>query len=213
MPEHAVPACAIIGIVRYPSRTHSTNLRWGGAAAVLAGLSYGAAGYLHEPGVSGHLSVFLSVLSFATPALLLGGLLGLRSLPSAQGSLARATGFVLGCVGATLGLIREIGLEQVPLGLTTMGLWWWAPFFGGLTLMGLSAFSARAGAPRFLGVLVLLSGAFGWVSLLSDPDFPGVLMPARPVHVAFAASFCLSCMVWGWMLWRAGREDLARSTY
>jgi hypothetical protein len=57
-------------------------------------------------------------------------------------------------------------------------------------------------ASRVLGVLVLASGPLGWVSLLTDPAFSGVLMPARPVHVAFAALFCLSCLAWGVALFR-----------
>jgi hypothetical protein len=47
---------------------------------------------------------------------------------------------------------------------------------------------------------VLASGTLGLVSMLTDPAFSGVLVPMRPVHVAFAALFCLSCMVWGWAL-------------
>jgi hypothetical protein len=50
------------------------------------------------------------------------------------------------------------------------------------------------------GALALISGALGWVSLLTDPAFSGVLLPMRPVHVAFAAVFCLSSVAWGSML-------------
>ena len=54
-----------------------------------------------------------------------------------------------------------------------------------------------------LGVVpVLASGALGWVSLLTDPASSEVLVPARPVHVAFAALFCLSCVAWGATLFR-----------
>jgi len=59
-------------------------------------------------------------------------------------------------------------------------------------------------ASRLLGALVFASGAFGWVSLLTDPAFSGVLVPTRPVHVAFAALFCLSCLAWGVTLFREG---------
>jgi hypothetical protein len=64
----------------------------------------------------------------------------------------------------------------------------------GLTLMGLAA-SLKEGL-RALGALVLISGALGWVSLLTDPAFSGVLVPMCPVHVAFAAVFCLSSAAW-----------------
>jgi hypothetical protein len=71
-------------------------------------------------------------------------------------------------------------------------------FVAGLTLMGLVA-SLRGGL-RLLGAVVSISGALGWVSLLTDPAFSGVLVPMRPVHVAFAAAFCLSWVVWGAVL-------------
>jgi hypothetical protein len=69
-----------------------------------------------------------------------------------------------------------------------------------LTAVGLDMVFVEA--PRVLGVLVLASGALGWVSLLTDPAFSGVLVPTRPVHVAFAALFCLSCIAWGMVLFR-----------
>ena len=54
---------------------------------------------------------------------------------------------------------------------------------------------------------MLASGMLGWVSLLTDPAFPGVLVPMRPVHVAFAAAFCLSCVLWEGILF-AGTNRL-----
>jgi hypothetical protein len=65
-------------------------------------------------------------------------------------------------------------------------------------LMGLTALLEEG--LRLLGAVVLISGALGWVSLLTDPAFSGVLAPMRPVHVAFAAVFCLSFVAWGLML-------------
>ena len=96
---------------------------------------------------------------------------------------------MLGCFGAVLGIIAALGLEGI-------GHWWWAPLFAGLVLSGSAALLPEE-APRRLGALVLASGLLGWVSLLTDQAFPGVLVPARPVHVAFAAAFCLSCVLWG----------------
>jgi hypothetical protein len=55
---------------------------------------------------------------------------------------------------------------------------------------------------RLLGVLVFASGVLGWVSLLTDPAFSGVLVTTRPIHVAFAVMFCLSCLAWGVALFR-----------
>jgi hypothetical protein len=78
----------------------------GGTAAVLAGLCYGAAGYLDRPGISGYTITLVSVLMVAVPALFLGGLMGLRTriLLAAQKSLASGAGFVLGCFGAVDGV-------------------------------------------------------------------------------------------------------------
>jgi hypothetical protein len=42
--------------------------------------------------------------------------------------------------------------------------------------------------------------------LLTDSAFPGVLLPARPVHVAFAAVFCMSAVVWGGVLFLGPRS-------
>ena len=46
----------------------------------------------------------------------------------------------MGCLGTLLGVIDALGWERtfflVPTGIE---LWWWAPFFAGLTLMGLAA--------------------------------------------------------------------------
>jgi hypothetical protein len=181
--------------------TTLTRLRLGGTAAILAGLCYGAAGYLDSPGISGFTSALVSVLSVAMPALFLGGLLGLHSrlLLTSQSALTSGAGLLSGCLGALLGIVGAVGLERTPyVELTRITDWWWGPLLAGLTLMGLAAFLRERLRP--LGALALISGALGWVSLLTDPAFSGVLIPMRPVHVAFAAVFCLSYEAWGSML-------------
>jgi len=178
-----------------------TRLRLGGTAAILAGLCYGAAGYLDRPAISGFSSALVSVLSVAMPILFLGGLLGLhyRLLLTSQSTLTSKAGLLSGCLGAMLGIVGQVGFKQTPYQeLIRITQWWWAPLLAGLALMGLAAFSKEGLRP--LGALVLISGALGWVSLLTDPAFSGVLVPVRPVHVAFAAVFCLSWVVWGSML-------------
>ena len=184
--------------MRSSPRTTPTRARLGGTAAVLAGLCYGAAGYFDSPGISGYTGALLSVLSVAFPALFLGGLLGLHArLPDATqtdfASSAGIVGFVFGCFGAVLGIAGALGLEG-----TATTFFWWVLLLAGLTLMGLAA-SLRGGL-RLLGAVVSISGALGWVSLLTDPAFSSVLVPMRPVHVAFAAAFCLSSVVWGAVL-------------
>jgi hypothetical protein len=198
--------------MRSSPRTSPNRARLGGTGAVLAGLCYGAAGYFHSPGISGYTGALVSVLSVAFPALLLGGLLGLHArLPDATqttqtdfASSAGIVGFVFGCFGAVLRIAWELGLGGTPiawklgLGGTETTFLWWVLLLAGLTLMGLAA-SLRGGL-RLLGAVVSISGALGWVSVLTDPAFFGVLVPMRPVHVAFAAAFCLSTVVWGAVL-------------
>jgi hypothetical protein len=165
----------------------------------LAGLSYGAAGYLHKPGISAHTDALVTVLSVATPAFFLGSLIGLRSrvLLGARRSFTTEAGFLLGCLGSVLGIVDALGLGPL-LNLTWAGDWWWALLFAGLVLMGIAALPKQQ--TRLLGALVLASGMIGWVSSLTDSAFPGVLEPARRVHVAFAAVFCVSAIVWGGVL-------------
>ena len=169
----------------------------GGTAAILAGLCYGAAGFLDRPGISGFTGALVSVLSVTIPALYLGGLLGLhtRLLLAARTGLASGAGFVLGCFGSVLGIVGALGLARLPNSQITV---WWLPLLADLTSMGL--FSCLQGRLRLLGTVVSISGVLGWVSLLTDPAFSGVLVPIRSIHVAFAAAFCLSTVVWGTIL-------------
>ena len=118
-------------------------------------------------------------------------------------SSAGFVGFVFGSFGAVLSIADALALEGTiagALGLegTAITFFYWVLLLAGLTLMGLGA-SLRGGL-RLLGAVVSISGAVGWVSLLTDPAFSGVLVPMRPVHVAFSAAFCLSWVVWGALL-------------
>jgi hypothetical protein len=179
-------------------RTTPTRARLGGTAAVLAGLCYGAAGYFDRPASSGYTGALVSVLIVAFPALFLGGLLGLQArLPDATqadfASSAGIVGFLCGCFGAVLGIAGALRLEGPGI-----AFFWWVPLLAGLTLMGLAA--SLTGGVRLLGAVVSISAALGWGSLLTDPAFSGVLVPMHPVHVAFAAAFCLSWVVWGALL-------------
>jgi hypothetical protein len=190
--------------------TTLTLIRWGGAAAISGGLSYAAAGYLDRPGISGYISALVLVLGVATPAFFLGGLVGLgsRLLLGGELSYVRETGFVLGCLGTMVGLVYEVihtvihavGLEQNFWGLHSVRIWWLALLFAGLTLIGMVTLLKEE--LRRLGALVLTSGLLGLGSSLTDSAFSGVLVPIRTAHVFFAALFCLSAIMWGWMLFR-----------
>jgi hypothetical protein len=224
--------------------------RWGAAAACLGGISYGAWGYLDNPDASGFgIGDVVPVLGVTTPALFLGGLVGLYSWLGGGGSPLTRTALVVGLVGTVLGVFDGLDWWEsdrwIPLyaALTVVGagilvslyLWlgrggsplartgllvglvgtvlgvfdgldwgeleWWVLLFAALTVVGIGMVVEEAS--RLLGGLVLASGTLGWVSLLTDPTFSGVLVPVQPVHVAFAALFCLSCVGWGWVLVRA----------
>ena len=249
------PGCVTMVIVSRPAHTRrmeasSRSLaRWGAVAACLGAISYGAWGYLDNPDASGFvIGVVGPVLRVATPALFLGGLVGLYSRTGGGGGPLRRAGLLVGSTGAVLGIFDELDwweadrwvpvyalLTAAGLGIlaglyfwrgregdpllrialpvvsagTVLGLldgldWWepdwWIVLLVGLSVVGLGMIFERA--TRLLGVLVLASGALGWVSLLTDSAFPGVLVPTRPVHVAFAALFCLSCLTWGAELFR-----------
>jgi hypothetical protein len=166
--------------------------------------------YLDRPGISGYISALVLVLGVATPAFLLGGLVGIgsRLLLGGELSYVRETGFVLGCLGTMLGLVYEVihtvihavGLEHNFWGLDSVRIWWLALLFAGLTLIGMVTLLKEE--LRRLGALVLTSGLLGVGSSLTDSAFSGVLVPIRTAHVLFAALFCLSAIMWGWMHFR-----------
>jgi hypothetical protein len=176
--------------------------QWGGVAACLGGISYGAYGYFSDnPDVPRLvIAAVVPLLKLATPALFLGGLVGLHSW---LGSRLGGGGSRLERAGVVLGLLGSVMDEE-----HGMGLWATLPHLGGgrtllytgLTVVGVATLSKDT--PRLLGALVLGSGALGWVSLLTDPGYSGILVSMRSLHVAFAALFCLSCVVWGGVLFR-----------
>ncbi len=107
---------------------------------------------------------------------------------------------MVGLLASGLGVLASVVDEE-----HGMGLWATLPqgkdlplLYTGLTVVGVA--TLLKDAPRLLGALVLASGALGWASLLTDPGFSGVLVPMGSLHVAFAALFCLSWVVWGGVL-------------
>jgi hypothetical protein len=158
----------------------------------LGGISYGAWGYLDNPHASGFVvGTVLPVLEVTTPALFLGGFIGLYFWLGRGGGPLQRIGLVVGLLGTMLGVINGLNWGESD---------WWTLLFAGLTAVGVGM--VVEDASRLLGVLVLASGTLGLVSLLTDPAFSGVLVPMRAVHVAFVALFCLSCVAWGWAFFR-----------
>jgi len=152
------------------------------------------------------IAAVVPLLKLATPALFLGGFVGLHSwlgprFGGGGGTLERA-GVGLGLLGSVVGLLGSVVDEE-----HATGLWATLPHLGGgrtllytgLMVVGVATLGKDV-PRRLLGALVLGSGALGWVSLLTDPDFSGDLVSMRSPHVAFAALFCLSCVAWGGVL-------------
>ena len=166
----------------------------------MGGISYGASGYLDNPDAPRFVvGVVLPVLEVTTPAWFLGAIVGLYSWPGREGRPLRRIGLLVGVVGTVLGLFD--GLDWRALDWWALDWWvldWWMPLFGALTVMGVAMIAEDVS--RRLGALVLVSGTLGWVSLLTDPAFYRALVPMQPVHVVFAALFCLSCVAWGAIL-------------
>jgi hypothetical protein len=179
--------------------------RWGGLAACLGGICYGAYGYLSDNPDMPRLLVeaLVPVLKSATWASFFGGLVGLHCwlgsrLGGAGSRLLERAGVAVGLLASVVGLLASVVDEEHGMGL----FWAMLPLgkeqillYGGLTVVGVATLGKDA--PRLVGGSVLASGALGSASLLTDPDFSGVLVAVQPVHVAFAALFCLSCVVWG----------------
>jgi hypothetical protein len=174
--------------------------RWGSVAACLGGISYGAYGYLSDNPDMPRLLIeaVVPVLKSATWALFFGGLVGLHCWLGSR--LVGGGSRLLERAGVAAGLLASVVDEE-----HGMGLWAILPqgkeqalLYSSLTVVGVATLGKDA--PRQVGTLVLASGTLGLVSLLTDPEFAGVLVPVQPVHVAFAALFCLSCVVWGGVL-------------
>lgn len=173
-----------------------TITRVGGAALVLAGFSYGGWGYLDNPGDSGYVSAIVASLSATTPALFLIGLVGLYFWVGREGNFLGHVVFLSGVLGTALGFMNGIGW------VSEAGISWWIVLFSCLTLAGINTLTRKTTRRR--GMLIITSGILGWLSLLTDPSFPGAVAAAQTVHVIFAALFCLSSVVLGCaLLWGA----------
>ncbi len=144
--------------------------RWGGVATCLGGISYGAYGYFSDNPDMPRLVIaaVIPLLKLATPALFLGGLVGLHSWLGSRfggGSRLERAGVVLGLLGSVVGLLGSVVDEE-----RGMGLWATLPHLGGgrtllyTGLRGVGVATLSKDAPRLLGALVLGSGTLGWVS-------------------------------------------------
>ncbi len=192
----------------------SARRRWGGVAAAFAGISYGTVGYLHGIDSPSYVSAVLPLLAVATPALFLVGLVGLHSQLGGIANRLGETAFLLGFAGTGLGVFAEV-VAWWPIPWIARNWWaqlytfsWLAQLFASLTLVGITTVVKEH--LRRWGALVLTSGMFGCVSLVTDPDSSAALVPMRLAHVTFAALFCLSSIVWGCLLFREETNSSSR---
>src|SRR3712207_5884922 len=139
--------------------------RWGVVAACLGGISYGGWGYFSDNPDTPRLVIdaVLPLLKLATPALFLGGLVGLHSWVGSRlgergvSSLERA-GVAVGSFGSVVGLLSTVVGEDngVDLWATLPHLGGWLTLLcTGLTVVGVA--TLLKDAPRLLGALVLAS--------------------------------------------------------
>ncbi len=161
----------------------SALIRWGGLAAILAGMAWAASGVVHfslvypaaGTGPPGSISDYLIEGAHAVAeAGMLGALLGLRALQAPRYGWLGAVGFVLAFLGtALLFAITVIGIASgEALGEAVLTLIFVSGVLGwlvGFPLLGIATLRARV-LPRWCGVLliayfplfVLLLGSYGW---------------------------------------------------
>jgi hypothetical protein len=180
-------------------------LRWCGPGAVLAGLLFGAWGYVDRVRAPALFETLEAALSSVVPALFLAGVVGLFALCVGEvGTLGRV-GLVLALCGpgraiASFGVdLGPLYVHLAKLGWPTHLLDWLFIMLAGLALAGVAAVRTRV--LRGLGVLLILTVALGWIFSSTDSGTP---MEARAVHVTTGSLFCLCWAVLGLRLYAAG---------
>ncbi|HZY66460.1 MAG TPA: hypothetical protein VFE21_11350 [Rubrobacteraceae bacterium] len=161
-------------------------VRWGGLAAVLAGVAWAVAGIVHfamvypEAGAGPLDSTAMYLIESAhavAEAGMLGALLGLRALQAPAYGRLGAAGFALAFLGSALlcaitviATITGDALGETVLGsIFVSGVLGW---FVGFPLLGIATLRARV-LPRWCGVLLLayfplfvfLLASYGWGGL------------------------------------------------
>jgi hypothetical protein len=120
---------------------------------------------LDRPAAHGYvIDAVLHVLAVITPALFLGGFVGLYSRLWEGGSHLWKTSLLLGLLGTMFGMVD--GLVWLLTPAQHVGGWrillgsgWWVLLFASLTVVGMV--TLIEGPPRLLGALVLTSGTLG----------------------------------------------------
>jgi hypothetical protein len=191
------------------ANSSSSLLPWSGLVTMLAGVLFGAWGYLHNDAAPSQLEVIADALSLIVPLLFLVGLTGFyaRGRGRENWRLGRG-GLIVGIVGAGLGFAYR--LMDLSGGLSTadrygfaVGKGWppqlldWFPWLlVGLTLVGIA--SVRTRPLRGWDSLPLAMGLCGWAYYFTDF---GSAVQMRAAHVLFGVLFGLSWVRLGYVLW------------
>jgi hypothetical protein len=183
--------------------------RWCGAGAVLAGVLFVVWGYVDRPDVPEGLRIVVNILSSVVPMLFFVVVLGPAVSCTNRRRPLKSTGPVLCLVGSTWGVVGSIA-NLHPLYAYLAGISGWPRYLFdwllllqiGLALTGIATVSTRS--LRWLGILLLSIGVFGWGYTFTDT---GVILEARAVHVGCGLLFSLGWVVLGMRCWVAGASS------
>ncbi len=168
--------------------TSSVLIRWGGAAALIAGMLRGIGSFVPQSVGAAP----LELLYFCTDVCLLFGLLGLYAF---QHETAGRVGFI-GFVVATIGIGSLIGPEGEFAGMNLYAVGG-SIFALGLCLFAVGVWQAQK-LPRWIPALWVISTAIGFVGFFA----PGLSL----LFVVSGLLFGLSFAIAGFKVWQnAGR--------
>src|SRR5215203_320137 len=177
----------------------SALVRWGGLAALLAGVLFAAWGYIDRDVGPSYLIPVVVVLSYIVPLLFFLGLVGLQVRCWGRVGWLGEIGFVLSFVATGRGVAgRFVDVYAccypyfVERGWPTLLLDWLVWLLVGLTLVGLAAI--RTKALRGYGALLLTMTLVGWIYFFTDS---GDSLEAQVVHIVFGILFSLSWVALG----------------
>ena len=193
----------------FSANSSSSLLPWSGLGTMLAGVLFGAWGYLHKDGAPSQLEVIADALSLIVPLLFLVSLTGFYVWGRGRENWRLGwVGLIFGIVGSGLGFAyRLMDLSgslstadrygfAVGKGLPPQLLDWFPWFLLGLTLVGIA--SVRIRPLRRWDSLPLAMGLCGWAYYFTDF---GSAIQMRAAHVLFGMLVSLSWIFLGYLLW------------
>jgi hypothetical protein len=179
-------------------------------AAVLAGVSFVAWGFVHRSHAPLYMTIMANTLAFVVPLLFLLGLAGLYARCKGQVGWLGVTGFTLGCLGSAEGIVHGVADWSFWYARVAGKGWfyllfdWLSLVLVGFALVGIA--TAGTEALRRWGALILTMVTFGWAYCLTDS---GNAIETYTGHVVFGILFSLGWIVLGyalhWTVSTAGR--------